>query len=114
MSFFESEVVKEELIQINELQMEIYGSFHKFPYMNKEERIEHIEKLEELLEKQHILYTRISLSDDKDAQQMKQNILETAQLLGFAPNANMNEIFQETAKTLNYLKEKIDRMENSR
>lgn len=114
MSFFESEVVKEELEEINELQMRIYGDYYKFPLMSKEERLEHIERLEQLLEKQHILYTRVSLSDDEDAQKMKQNILETAQLLGFAPNVNMNQIFQDTSKILNQLKEKIDKMENSR
>lgn len=114
MSFFESEVVKKELNEINDLQMRIYSDYYKFPFMTTGEQLEHIERLEQLLEKQHILYTRLSLSDDEDAKTMKESILKTAQLLGFPSNVNMNQIFQETSKVLNQLKEQIDRMENSR
>ena len=94
--------------------MKIYSDYYKFPLMPKEERLEHIERLEKLLEKQHILYTRLSLSEDEDAKKMKEGILETAQLLGFPPNVNMNQVFQDTSKILNQLKEQIDKTENSR
>lgn len=114
MSFFESDIVKKELEEINDMQMEIYGESHKFPYMSKEERLEHVERLLKFLEKQRILYTRISLSDDKEAQKMKQGILETAQLLGFPPNVNINVIFNETTKVLNQMKELIDKTDKAR
>lgn len=111
MKFFKSEIVKEEMKEISDLQIKIYKNYPRFLYMTKEEKMNHIELLEKLLEKQQILYARISLSDDEDAQKMKNNILETAQLLGFSPNVNMNEVFGETSKMLTSMKDQIDRMD---
>ena len=39
--------------------------------MNKEDKLIHVELLEDLLNKQRVLYTRMSLSDDPDAKMMK-------------------------------------------
>ena len=72
MSFFNSEFVKKEMEEITELQEKIYDSVFKFPTMNNKEKLEHIEILERLLNKQQILYTRLSLSDDPDAKEMKE------------------------------------------
>ena len=73
-SFFDSEVVRSEMVEISQLQEEIYGSVFKFPYMDKESKIYHVNLLERLLEKQKVLYTRLSLSDDPSAKEMKNNI----------------------------------------
>ena len=64
MSFFESEFVKKEMQDITELQEKIYESVFKFHSMSNAEKLEHVEMLEDLLNKQKILYTRLSLSDD--------------------------------------------------
>ena len=42
--------------------------------MPKEDKQYHIDCLERLIEKQKVLYTRLSLSDDPMAKQMKENI----------------------------------------
>ena len=62
--FFDSDIVKEGLEDIHALQAEIYGNAFKFGTMSREDKLEHIEKLTELLEKQRLMYTRISLSKD--------------------------------------------------
>ena len=63
--FFESEIVREELQEINELQEEIYGKMMNLSQLStSEDRKEHVEKLTTLLEKQRLMYTRLSLSDD--------------------------------------------------
>lgn len=109
MSFFESEVVRAEMTEITELQEEVYNSVFKFPTMSKEDKIHHVSLLEKLLEKQRILYTRLSLSDDPEAQQMKERISESAIMMGLPPNVDMNVIFSNMSKTLELMKSQIDK-----
>ena len=56
--FFDSDIIQEELNEINKLQEKIYGSLFGFGMMEKEEKLEHIEILQDLLEKQKVMYTR--------------------------------------------------------
>ena len=54
--FFESEIVREELQEINELQEEIYGKMMNLSHLStSEDRKEHVEKLTTLLEKQRLM-----------------------------------------------------------
>ena len=50
--FFQSEIIQEELDEINQLQEKIYGSLLSFSVMSQEQKLENIEILETLLEKQ--------------------------------------------------------------
>lgn len=109
MSFFDSEVVRSEMAEISELQEEIYGSVFRFPTMTKEDKIRHVDLLEKLLSKQQILYTRLSLSDDPEAQEMKQRISDSAQLMGLPANVDMNVIFNNMNKMLESMREQIDK-----
>ena len=74
MTFFDSEMVKAELAEISELQEDVYSNVFEFYRMDKEQKIHHVNLLQKLLEKQRILYTRMSLSDDPEAQEMKECI----------------------------------------
>jgi hypothetical protein len=109
MSFFDSEVVRSEMAEISELQEEIYGSVFKFPSMSKDDKIKHVDLLERLLNKQQILYTRLSLSDDPEAVEMKQRIIDSASMMGLPPNIDMNVIFGNMTKMLEIMKEQIDK-----
>ena len=109
MSFFRSEVVRAEMTEIAELQEEVYSNIFKFPTMTKEERLEHIELLERLLEKQKVLYTRMSLSDDPEALEMKKRLIESATMMGLPPGVDMNVIFSNMSKMLRAMKEQIDK-----
>ena len=60
--FFDSDIIQEELRNINDLQEEIYSSFMTFGTMDREEKLEHIGLLQKLLEKQQVMYIRVSLS----------------------------------------------------
>ena len=62
--FFDSDIVREELQEINQLQMSIYRNAMKFGTFSREDKVDHIERLTELLERQKVMYTRISLSDN--------------------------------------------------
>lgn len=109
MSFFDSEVVRAEITEISELQEEVYQNVFKFPTMNREEKLFHVRILERLLEKQKVLYTRLSLSDDPEAVKMKQKITESASMMGLPPNVDMNVIFNNMSRMLEVMKEQIDK-----
>ena len=64
MSFFDSEIVQEEMKEIQALQNKVYSNVWTFANMNDKDKLEHIDALERLLHKQQILYQRVSLSDD--------------------------------------------------
>lgn len=104
MSFFDSEIVQKELKTIEKLQRELTRSVLRFPYMSKAEKLEHVNLLSELLEKQKILYTRLSLSDDPKAIEKKNEIIESSKLLGYGDPSNMNLIFDNMQKVIQRLK----------
>jgi hypothetical protein len=109
MSFFNSDIVRAEMTEISELQDEIYGSVFTFPTMTKEDKIRHVDLLDKLLSKQQILYTRLSLSDDPEAQSMKEKISSSAAMMGLSPGVDMNVIFNNMSKMLEVMKEQIDK-----
>ena len=108
MSFFDSEVVRAEMTEIGELQEDVYRNVFKFPSMNKEEKKFHVCLLEKLINKQQILFTRLSLSDDPEAKKMKQNIIDGAVMMGLPSEADMNTVFNNMSKMLTVMKQQID------
>ena len=108
MTFFQSDVVRAELAEIQELQEEVYGALFKFPTMPKEDKQYHVEVLERLIEKQKVLYTRLSLSDDPEAQKMKEQVLRGAADLGLPTNVDMNLVFDDIYKMVDVMKKALD------
>ena len=108
MTFFQSDVVRAELAEIQELQEEVYGALFKFPSMPKEDKEYHVEVLERLIEKQKVLYTRLSLSDDPMAKKMKENIMKGATDMGLPPNVDMNVIFGQMSQMVDVMKKQLD------
>ena len=106
MRFFDSEIVREELSEINRLQTSIYGKMFGFGFLSPTDRKEHVDKLETLLEKQKLMWTRLSLSDDPEAKEMKDKIQMTSAAMGFK-NVNMNTIFNNMRQTLENLSDKL-------
>ena len=51
--FFNSEIVQDELNEINDLQKEIYGDAFNFPLLSRESRLKHIDRLKNLLERRY-------------------------------------------------------------
>jgi len=111
-NFFDSEIIQDELKEINQLQESIYGSILSFGMMSREDKLEHIEKLEILLEKQRVMYTRLSLSDDPEAVIMKDNLRKSVALMGFPPETDMSILFNSMTKTIESLKQFIDGWEH--
>ena len=108
MSFFESEIVQEEMKEITRLQEAVYSKVFAFAHMGKTEKLEHVELLETLLKKQQVLYTRLSLSDDPQAKLMKENIIKSATEMGFAPNVDIGYMFSNISSVVENMRKSID------
>ena len=109
MSFFNSDIVRAEMAEISELQEEVYSNVFKFPSMKKEDQLYHVEILTRLIEKQQILYARLSLSDDPDAKKMQEHIVESASMMGIPNSVDMSKVFDQMSKMVETLKTQIDK-----
>ena len=109
MKFFQSPVVRAEMAEISELQEEVYSNVFKFPSMTKEDQLYHVEILTKLIEKQKILYARVSLSDDPDAKKMKEQIVESASMMGIPSSTDMSKVFEQMSTMVQTLKTQIDK-----
>ena len=108
MTFFQSDVVRAEMAEISELQEEIYNNVFKFPTMSKEDQRYHIEILERLLEKQKVMYTRLSLSDDPEAKMMKDSIIQSAKSMGLPSTVDVNLMFDQMSKMVEMMRDQLD------
>ena len=104
--FFRSQIIQEEMQDIFETQKDLYAVIMKFATMTDEEKKEHMQKLISLIDKQEVMWTRLSLSDDPEAKQMKEKIQMTSSAMGFK-EVNMNTIFNNMRQTLENLSSKL-------
>ena len=109
MKFYQSPVVRAEMAERSELQEEVYSNVFKFPSMTKEDQLYHVDILTRLIEKQKILYARVSLSDDPEAQKMKDNIIESASMMGIPNSVDMSKVFDQMSTMVQTLKTQIDK-----
>ena len=83
MKFFQSEVVKKELTQMQDLYMEI----NKMGLMlNVSQKKEQLVKMLRLIELQQTMYMRVTLSEDPDAKQLVEQVKNAASMLGMPPD----------------------------
>jgi len=109
MSFFDSDIVRNEMLEINSLQQRVYDNVFEYPSMSKERKIEHIEVLQELLEKQKVLYVRLSLSDDPEAKELKTRIEDSIIMMGMSNESNVNVVFDNLTRMVESMKKELDR-----
>ena len=108
MSFFQSKIVQAEMKEIAELQEKIYTNVFAFSSMDRADKLKHVELLEELLKKQQVLYTRLSLSDDPEAKQMKDDLKKSIMVMGFPDGTDMPYLFEAMHKTIQTLRLAVD------
>ena len=107
-NFFDSEIVKSELAEINKLQEQVYSRAFNYPFMSREDKVKHIDKLITLLEKQKVMYTRLSLSDSPEAKKMTQTLQKSISSMGFPPGTDMQILFSSMNETIQTLKQDIN------
>ena len=106
--FFDSDIVRDEMQEINEMQEEIYGRIFQFPDLPEPEQIEHLNELDVLLDKQQILYTRMKLSDDPRAKEMAENVRKSAIVMGFPKDVDCNLLFANMQVTLEKVRKGLE------
>tara|TARA_Y100001970_G_C14098015_1_gene783821 strand:- start:907 stop:1236 length:330 start_codon:yes stop_codon:yes gene_type:complete len=106
--FFDSEIIRKELKEINDLQRLVYYKAASFGVLSREDKLEHIEMLSELLEKQRVMYTRMSLSDDPEAVKMKNQLLKSVEVMGFPNGTDVSILFNGMSQTIDSLKQQLD------
>lgn len=108
MSFFNSEIVRKEMEEIAKLQEIVFENVFKFSFMSIEDKREHIDILEKLLDKQKVLYTRLSLSDDPEAKVMREKIIDSAVQMGLSKSVDMNILFNKMTEVIQLMKSQIN------
>ena len=108
MSFFDSDIVRAEMAEISELQEEIYNNVMKFTYMNTEDQTHHISQLDRLIAKQKIMYARLSLSDDPDAETMRKEMMKSAEMMGLPKGVDMSIIFNQMSEMIELMRKQFD------
>ena len=91
MTFFNSDIVQEELHRMQELYLEI----NKMGLLlSVDQKKEQLDKMIELIDLQQTMYMRVTLSDDPDAQKMVSQVSEAARMVGLSPN-DVNHTFYD-------------------
>ena len=106
--FLKSEFVQEGLDKIERLQHEIYADILHYDDFDDEEKLDHLDKLEELVEAQASMYMRMSLSDDPFAVERKEAIQEFCQLMGFTGGSDVSSVFADMRETIQEMKDSLD------
>ena len=106
--FFDSDIIKDELMKINQLQEQVYKNAFSFDSMSRDDQLDHIEDLTELLSMQRVMYTRLSLSDDPQAKKMKEDLVNSVTSLGFPIGTDVNLLFSSMENSIEMLKSHID------
>jgi len=106
--FFSSEIVRETLNELAEMQKELVRQVLYLPYMAKEQKRGHLQLMKDFLEKQKLLFFRMSLSDDPEAKETRDKILQSARMFGLLEGQGMDEFFELLQGTINKLEEGLE------
>ena len=91
MTFFNSDIVQEELQRMQELYLEI----NKMGLLlSVDQKREQLDKMIELIDLQQTMYMLVTLSDDPEAQKMVSQVREAARMVGLSPN-DVNHTFYD-------------------
>lgn len=106
--FFDSEQVRESLFELDELQYKLFNEILEIPFSDSDKKREHLETMKQFLEKQKVFIFRMSLSDDPEAIEMKNRILDSAEMFGLEPGDNINTFFAKMEETIEKLEKTLD------
>jgi hypothetical protein len=105
--FFDSEQVRESLDEITELQNIIQNSLLT-DFVDFWQKEEQIENLEELFERQKLMYIRLKLSDDPEAKKMVEKMQMSCKDLGMPKGTTVEQLFDQMQTTMANLRRALD------
>jgi len=110
--FFDSEMVQESLEDIKELQDLITQGILDTAFASvtghEEDEAEQLDLIEELLEKQKLMYFRCKLSEDEDAMLVAENMRESLRQMGMPRGATVEQMFDNLTGSIRKLRETLD------
>jgi phage shock protein A len=106
MSFFDSPIVQEEIENISKLGSVISENVLIFPTLSTREKSERVDTLQNMLDKINVFYARLSLSEDKEALEMKQRIQDCS---GFFGEDTIQDAFNSIQYLIDEMRKEIDR-----
>jgi hypothetical protein len=109
MSFFEQELIRDELEEMSELYQEIAAVMYGSGERSEETRLECLDKLERLVELQELLYFRAKYSSDEEAEEFVQMLRASAVFLGVPPDIDVSQIFTQMKEDIAKAKEGLDK-----
>ena len=108
--FFKSDQVQNSIMELTMLQQQLATEMPYLPRMNYNQKVEHLTTLKTFLEKQKLFFFRISLSNDKEALQMKERLMEAAKMFGVQDEINtMDAFFKKLDTTIKELESNIEK-----
>ena len=108
MRFFDSDQVRDTIMELEELQLELTNDLMHLAEYGVEERRDHLGRLKTFLEKQKVFFFRISLSDDPDALKIKEKVVEAAKMFGYSEVDGMDKFFEQLDHTIKNLEKTLD------
>jgi cytochrome oxidase Cu insertion factor (SCO1/SenC/PrrC family) len=108
MRFFDSDQVRDTIMELESLQLELTNDLMHLAEYSVEERRDHLKRLKTFLEKQKVFFFRISLSDDPDALKIKEKVVEAAKMFGYSEADGMDKFFDQLDHTIKNLEKTLD------
>jgi hypothetical protein len=106
--FFKSAQVRAALAELAEIQDDLAHTMSSPRLLSDDEKKDYVKKLKLFLEKQKLFFFRVSLSEDPEAIQVKDHILETAKMFGFNEMTGMDKFFQQLDDTIKKVEKDLD------
>ena len=106
--FFRSAQVRAALAELAEIQDDLAHTMSNPRILSDDEKKDYVKKLKLFLEKQKLFFFRVSLSEDPEAVQVKEHILDTAQMFGFKEMTGMGKFFQQLDETIKKIEKDLD------
>ena len=107
--FFRSAQVRAALAELAEIQDDLAHTMSNPRILSDDEKKDYVKKLKLFLEKQKLFFFRVSLSDDREAIQVKDHILETAKMFGFNEMTGMDKFFKQLDETIKKVEKDLDK-----
>jgi len=96
------------LFELDELQHKLFSELFEIPFSDSDKKKDLLETMKNFLEKQKVFIFRLSLSNDPEAIEMKNRILDSALLFGLEPGDNINTFFAKMEESIENLEKTLD------
>tara|TARA_Y100001963_G_C6650474_1_gene385446 strand:+ start:531 stop:875 length:345 start_codon:yes stop_codon:yes gene_type:complete len=108
--FFDSDVVQDSLEDIEELQKRVQDGMLSYGggFIEFWQEDEKLEDLEELFEKQQLMYVRMKLSDDPEAKKIVEKMKMSLLDMGMPKGMTVEQLFDQMKITITNLRRALD------